>query len=341
MIKNIENDLLEIDQGKLDQNPAFVYLASLTKTGRESQKQALNKIAELIGFEKLVRWVDRKGGRLQREENITYLFVPWHEFEYQHIQAIRTKLIETASPATANRYLSALRRVLKEAWRLGYISAEKYHRLVDVQSIKGERLPTGRELTKSEINALVANCVEDQTISGIRDAAIIALMYAGGLRRDEIVLVDNYDSQTGKLIITGKGNKQRTVYINDGVADALEDWLTIRGDSSGYLFFAINKGDNIRYGKKLSPQAIYGILSKRAESANVKKFSPHDLRRTFISELLDAGADITTVAKMAGHSSVNTTARYDRRSEETKKKAAKLIYFPYKVNKNTKVTTKY
>jgi site-specific recombinase XerD len=80
----------------------------------------------------------------------------------------------------------------------------------------------------------------------------------------------------------------------------------------------------------MTNQAIYNLLAKRAELAGVKEFSPHDMRRTFVSDLLDAGADITTVAKMAGHSSVTTTARYDRRGEQAKQKAAGLLHIAYR-----------
>jgi integrase len=129
--------------------------------------------------------------------------------------------------------------------------------------------------------------------------------------------------------VHGKRSKERSVYLTDGAVAALVDWLKIRGNDDGPLFVAINRGSNLVLGERMTKQAIYYLLKSRAKRAGVKDFSPHDLRRTFVGDLLDAGVDIAIVAKMAGHASVNTTARYDRRPERAKQEAAKLLNVPY------------
>ena len=312
IIPGIDNKLVVIDAQPLDQNPAAVYLASLTPAGRRSQDNALRTIAQI-----LTGVGDWRG-------------VPWAALRFQHTAAIRQRLAAAYAPATANRVICALRGTLKAAWRLGQIEAGDYTRAADIAPVNGYRVPAGRELSQGEITALMSNCESDPRPAGARDGAIIALMYAGGLRREEVVNLDlaDYTPQEGRLTLIGKRNKQRTAYLVNGAARAMADWLAVRGDNPGPLFLAISKGGKIG-SERLTTQAIYNMLARRADLAGVRKFSPHDLRRTFVSDLLDAGADIATVAKMAGHSSVSTTARYDRRPEAAKAKAAGLLHVPY------------
>jgi site-specific recombinase XerD len=300
---------------RIDQNAAAIYLTSLnSEAGRRTMRQALNLCAGLLS-----------------SGNADALSFAWHELRFQHVTAIRAKLTEVYKPASVNKTLAAVRGVLKSAWQLGQMSAEDFHKAASVKGVKNDTLPAGRELTSGEITALMSDCERDTTNAGARDAAIIGLMYSCGLRREEVVTLDlaDFDNESGRLVVRGKGNKERTAWLTGGAARAVADWLTVRGDMPGALFVAVNKSGRIVNYKNMTPKTIYKMLAKRANEAGVKSFSPHDMRRTFVSDLLDAGADITTVSKMAGHSSVTTTARYDRRPEEAKRKAASLLHVPY------------
>ena len=116
--------------------------------------------------------------------------------------------------------------------------------------------------------------------------------------------------------------------LNTGQLAALEDWLAVRGTTPGALLWPINKGATLTP-RRMTSQAIYNVMQKRGQEAGVTEFSPHDFRRTYAGDLLDAGADIVTVAQLMGHADVTTTARYDRRPAETRRKAANLRHTPY------------
>jgi integrase/recombinase XerD len=254
----------------------------------------------------------------------------WSRIRFQHAAAIRSALAERFAPPTTNKMLAALRGVLRAAWRLGQLDAESFHRAVDVQTIKAQTLPRGRALSSGELQALFRVCA-DRSRGGVRDAALLAVLYAGGLRRSEAVGLDlaDYDTETGALAVRGgKGRKDRLVYAANGAADALSDWISIRGSGPGPMFHPINKADRITP-RRMTDQAILFMCRRRAHQAGVVRFSPHDLRRTFVSDLLDAGADLSTAKRLAGHANESTTGRYDRRGEETKRKAAGLLHVPY------------
>jgi integrase len=306
------------DLPPIDQNPAAVYLASLTS---ERSQRVMEQALRVVG------------GLLTGKDTTTVdiLAIRWAALRYAHTAALRARLGERYSPATVNRTLSALRGVLKEAWRLGLMTAEEYQRAVDIKNISAQTVPAGRELAQGELLALVEVCKSDGKLAGIRDAAILGLLYTCGLRRAELVAlhVEDFDPENGRLIVrAGKGRKQRTVYVQGGALRALNAWINILGDDPGPLFTPILKNDKIKR-HSMTDQSIYYMLKRRGIQAGVREFSPHDLRRTFVGDMLDRGVDIATVANIAGHASVDTTRRYDRRPEETKKKAAEKLHFPY------------
>ena len=103
------------------------------------------------------------------------------------------------------------------------------------------------------------------------------------------------------MIKRGKGRKDRILFLNNGGADAIKDYLSARGDSSGSLFWSSLKSGKLLPDSKMSDQAIYARIKRCAKNAGVKTLSPHDMRRSFVSDMLDAGVDISTVAAMAGH----------------------------------------
>lgn len=299
---------------KISQQPAAVYLARLASGSRRTMRHALNTIAGLM-----------TGGQVDARNFL------WAELRYQHTTAIRAKLAEQFAAATTNKMLAALRGVLKEAWRLGLMSAEDYRRAADLAAVRGTTLPRGRALSAGEIRAIFLECTNDARTTGRRDAALMGVLYGCGLRRAEVVALDlkDYNAEDGALTIrAAKGNKERMVYLPTGAQRALDAWLRVRGADAGPLFIPINKGGRILQGR-MADQAVLKLLRRRAQAASVATFSPHDLRRTFISDLLDAGADISNVQRLAGHANVQTTARYDRRGEAAKKRAVALLHIPF------------
>lgn len=297
----------------LTAHPAAVYLDSLASGSRPTMEQALNAIAALLTNDKC-----------------DYMTLNWASLRYQHTAAVRSALMKKYAPATANKMLCALRRVLTEAFKLDLMAATDYQKAVDLPSIKAKKRLRGRALKLDEITALMGICQADKSPVGVRDAALIAILRCG-LRRAEVVALHlkDVDLATGALEIIGSKNEtDRTVYMPARAIAAVEEWLKLRTRKPGPLLLPIRKGGELQW-RRMTPQAILMIVRKRAESAGVERFSPHDFRRTFCSDLLDAGVDIVTVQKLAGHASPVTTGKYDRRGEETKRKAMEKLDIGY------------
>ncbi len=296
----------------LTRHPAIVYLNSLSAGSQPTMRGSLNAIASLLC------------------PDCDAMTLNWAALRYQHTAAVRATLSERYSPSTANKMLSALKRVLLEARKLELMSEKDYKLAIDLRPVPVTQGLRGRALSRSEIGALLRVCLAEESPRGIRDAALIAFLRGSGVRRRELVNLDlaDLDQQTGAIGLTKtKGGKSRTVYLPPGVLSALLRWLAVRGTAPGPLFCPISRGQRVLFRRLTSPAVLF-ILRERGRMAGVAPFSTHDFRRTFISDLLDAGVDIVTVQRLAGHNDPATTSRYDRRGEATLRRAVEFLDLP-------------
>ena len=313
----------------LERNPLALYLAQMAPGSRPTTYSSLRRVvSEPLGAPGLA----------------PELF-PWWRLRYLHTAAVRSWAAEVYAPATANRILAALRGILRQCYRLDLVELRELERAIDLPAVRGSRDLAGRELAPGELLAMLelcrADCVRPK---GARDAAILATLYGGGLRRAELAELELGDlvEGLGELVrsgelepihracrVRGKGNKLRSVFLPEGTLIWLARYLEHRGEESGPLFVRTKRrGLELDIGRRMSVDAVADVVSSVAQRAGVAHWSPHDARRTYIGHLLDAGADLVTVAKLVGHAQVTTTARYDRRGERAKLKASELLHVP-------------
>jgi site-specific recombinase XerD len=291
-------------------NPAQAYLLSLNSVrSRQTMASFLNIVARMLGAGSLA---DCSWGALRRH----------------HVLGITEMLRDAGrAVATVNTYLSALKGVASEAWMLKLMDVESWQHIRAVRQIRGSTLPRGRALKREEIRALFAVCEADAGSTGVRDAALLAVILGCGLRRSEVVALSYEDIQPGDraLKVLGKGNKERLAYVPDGAWQRLQFWVDqVRGEAPGALFPRIRRHDVVT-DNRLTDQAVYHILQVRQRQARIEKCAPHDLRRTFATAMLDNGEDLITVKDAMGHASVSTTQKYDRRGEERLKRAREKL----------------
>lgn len=313
-------------------SPVAAYARSLTTdAGRASTMQALCLAADHLapGFIPPSKGRGRAGnGALRFSLTCT---LPFHEVRIDRLSELRASLMRSgAAPATVNKVLAAVKGVLEQCWQQGTLDGDSLARSKSaLRSVKGSTLPKGRHLPKTEIARLFRVISNTPNPAAARDATMLALLCIG-LRRAEVagLKVGDYDRTSGRLVVRGKGGKERAVFLTNGAKCAVEDWIAIRGEfASDWLLLQVNKGGRI-VAHGITPQSVYTALLKRAAQAGLE-VSPHDFRRTFIGEALSAGVDVVTVQHLAGHSSPTTTARYDRRGEDVKKAAMAVVTVPY------------
>jgi integrase/recombinase XerC len=214
-----------------------------------------------------------------------------------HLQAVR-KL----SPSSIHLRLSALRGLLKSLGR--------------TLRVRGPRMqkPPVRVLSARELGRLFAAAEGEDWIDK-RNVALLALMAKAGLRVGEVIVLEMGDIELNArsgwaTIRMGKGNKTRRVPLNGDVRQALQAYLAVRpAFSTPFLFVS-------RTGSPLSARDVQRLVAELARKARIEgKVTPHTLRHTFATRLLERGADVAAVAALLGHESIATTSRYLHPSE--------------------------
>lgn len=167
-----------------------------------------------------------------------------------------------------------------------------------------------------EVESLLEQ-IDTSTETGLRDRAIIELLFSGGLRVSELTRLnrDSINLARREFLVRGKGSKDRPIFISEAAADWVEQYLNARTDSLAPLFLnnsrrtqAVDTSGDYR---RLTPRSVERIVQKYAKMAGiVKHVSPHTLRHSFATDLLMNGADLRSVQAMLGHSDISTTQIY-------------------------------
>lgn len=300
-------------------NPVESYLKSL---GPGESKRVMRTCIQ--------RFVNLFSPPSQDEKQVDIETVDWSALNHQVFVFAKSQLeASELSLSTMLLTLTAVRGVAKHAWLMEIISTDLYLKIKQSPMPTGTRLLSGRALPLDQLLELIAICRADKGPAAARDLAMLSVMLVTGVRRSELINIDlkHIDREEGSIRILGKGNKERLVYLDD---EALEDVLHWADSylpyDSGALFPRVRKGGDVT-SERLTSQSVRFILENRCLMAGMQVARPHDMRRSFITHLLDS-TDPLTVRQMAGHASLATTERYDRRGERNKKAAARAFRKP-------------
>lgn len=318
-------------------DPVCLYLADLTS--EESQRTMYRCLRQFA------RWFCDHDEALPE-------YVHWREVRHADVLEyqlyLQYKPVPTETPgatpttkalslATQNLYVIAVRNVLKKACRISSvvphkrIDAQVYQEICEIKLRAGKRLAKTRALTDTEFDVFWDSFTQggrQQHNKNIRDRALFLVMIGAGLRVNELVTMDwpnNVIDNFGTIRIIGKGNKEREVPLNADVASALRDYIEqLRGDGPGPLWHPISKAGQLDAGRRLTPGGVRKMMRFRGcELTEV--ITPHYLRKTFGTRLLQHGVDIFTAQELLGHASADTTKIYDTRGKERKVEAVNVL----------------
>lgn len=233
--------------------------------------------------------------------------------EFSTIQSFLKEQNATKAPASVSRMISALRKFYRFLLREGAISADPMTK-IDTPK-RAQHLPA--TLSSQEVDALMAKPDTDKPL-GLRDRAIFELMYATGLRVSEVVdlRLDQLHLAMNLLQVTGKGDKERLVPISPQATQWVDRYLQ---EARPKLLKRVQPKDVFVnfHGGPMTRQGIWKNLKAYIASIGIEKdVTPHTLRHSFATRLLENGADLRVVQELLGHSDISTTQIYTHLSNQ-------------------------
>lgn len=215
------------------------------------------------------------------------------------------------APKTINRRIAALRSVIKLANTLGLISWS-----IQVENMKDEKVRDTAGPGLGNVKLILNKLSSRTDIKGIRDYAIIRMLFDLALRRGEVsaLELDDYDSVQKKIRIKGKGRKvKETLSIPSATAKAIDSYISLRGNDSGFLFLNLDRAGK---GSGLTGSGIWGIVKKIGLEVALIGLHPHSFRHSGITTALDVtGGDLRKVMSFSRHKNFQTLQMYDDKSK--------------------------
>ena len=221
--------------------------------------------------------------------------------------------------STINKKLSALRSFYRFALKRKLVEKDPAHCLTGPKKAK----PLPQFLREGEMDQLLDVIEWGDNYKDVRARTILLLFYEAGLRRSELTGLDdeNVDFTAGQLKVTGKRNKQRIIPFGEELAEALAGYMAIRDEQvvkNSKALFLSDKGE------RMTGCQVYAIVHKYLSAVtSLKKRSPHVLRHTFATAMLNNGAGLESIKKLLGHESVSTTEIYAHTTFEQLKRVYK------------------
>ncbi|WP_409424614.1 MULTISPECIES: tyrosine-type recombinase/integrase [unclassified Pseudoalteromonas] len=290
--------------------PTECYLNNLAPTGRKAVISLIKSVKNtLLLHDKLVA-------------------LPLHKLSFEQLSTLKQSLVlNNKSARTIQLTFQVIKAIAKTAFLMNLIEQHELEKFNILKLPHIEPSLKGKSLTATQLKSILKQPYTPSSIISTRDIALLALMAGAGLRRSEVSALKLSDfSMADQLVVIhkGKGNRTRTQYLPVWVLEFLSSWLMVRGKNEGPLFCVV-LNDKAIQARGISPETIYSVVTARTNHVLGEKFTPHDMRRTYISSLLANGVDISTVSKLAGHKSITTTQLYDKRGVDSLKRAVNTL----------------